>query len=69
MEKEMEVVKRGMQHGDLSLDAYTQVCLLIKTVFRIHRICTYVCYWPPGSGSEIICMDLDSDPSFNKQKN
>jgi hypothetical protein len=28
MEKEMEVVKRGMQHGDLSLDAYTQVCFL-----------------------------------------
>jgi len=25
MEKEMEVVKSGMQHGDLSLDAYTQV--------------------------------------------
>jgi hypothetical protein len=43
MEKEMEVVKRGMQHGDLSLDAYTQVCLLYsKTVFRIHRICTFL---------------------------
>ena len=25
LEKEMEVVKKGMQHGDLSLDAYTQV--------------------------------------------
>merc|ERR1711983_674193 len=25
LEKEMEVVKTGMQHGDLSLDAYTQV--------------------------------------------
>ena len=25
LEKEMEVVKGGMQHGDLSLDAYTQV--------------------------------------------
>jgi hypothetical protein len=25
LDKEMEVVKKGMQHGDLSLDAYTQV--------------------------------------------
>jgi hypothetical protein len=60
MEKEMEVVKRGMQHGDLSLDAYTQVCFLnSKTVF----------FWPLGSGSEIICMDPDSEPYFKKQKN
>lgn len=25
MQKEMEVVKAGMGHGDLSIDAYTQV--------------------------------------------
>ena len=28
LEREMEVVKTGMQHGDLSLDAYTQVGIL-----------------------------------------
>jgi hypothetical protein len=29
-------------------------------VFRIRR--------PPGSGSVLICTDLDPDPSINKQK-
>ena len=28
LEQEMETVKTGMQHGDLSLDAYTQVYFL-----------------------------------------
>ena len=38
----MEVVKTGMQHGDLSLDAYTQVTVQHPTNLDIHnRILTF----------------------------
>ncbi len=32
------------------------------------RIWGYTCFLPPGSGSVIICMDSDWDPSIIKQK-
>ena len=40
LEKEMEVVKKGMQHGDLSLDAYTQVRRMLRSQYRISI------FWP-----------------------